>query len=1077
MFRQTLAQIKRISMNLPDPKRAEIAMHNLMSCSVKLCKKVLTKNLICKMYRCNLTLEDVKMCTVKLCRNNFKNDRRIKKLKKTLMKEKVNDAENEYRVAKREMGWRYREYHKVVSNGSREDAFFRATMIAETGRVWETGKKKNSSKIEHMKKQYDKPGDRVGENRGIIYGDKELDSISNLDSESNNEPRIYGGAQVGDKAKKLLEKDPNFMVLGKIDLVDIELGVELGITKARYERTGGEDESNDEDRNRTAAGNSNRNGCKEIASENINYASMRATEIPTVQRLYLPNPGTIEEEVVMENIKMKMINTAREYKKKYCDEKGYIKNHNLSKEETEGLEEVKEKIKNGEIVVFATDKSGRLSIDTPNNYTEAVLEHTTNDIEISSEGVKQRENKINLHMRQFNKMFRVGEEHGHEDRVIAATLSTNIQPPPLYGLRKDHKNTTDQVKGPPVRPVCGASISPNSRLSHFVSKIINDYSDHESIKTECRSSEEMRAAFENYNTVDAETKKKCNILSMDVKALYPSMEWEDIIVSVREMIEGSEMEIDNVDWKEVGKYLAVSMTREDIEREGLRKVIPERKGENTRQITVSYLNDKKNEDQWESARSPGKKQKRKMIALAVAEGIKTCLENHMYCVGDKKYLQVRGGPIGLELTGAVSRPFMARWDRMYLERVRKAGIEMLLYERYVDDSNQAAVTPPPGTRYNQEKKKIMVDRSKIKEDESIEADERLAKLLLEIANSILPCVIMEGDWPSKNADRKLPILDMKTWTDTQGTIKYQHYEKKVSRKTVMNANSAHSTACKRSVHTQEILRRLLNSSKSLDWKSQVTPVITEYMKRMKQAGYGEVYRKTVLKHALGIYDTKIKMHEEGVRPLYRPKSYKKKERKAAKIKKKHQWAKKGGYTAPIFVPATPGSQLLKEMRKVAQEANKEGIRFKIIESGGIKLKQVLQKSNPTATPGCDKEDCMCCEDERGKGGQCHRANVNYEVLCELCPKETKYIGETSKNLHTRMEQHQGREGFMRKHMEEKHPGQESRFKPRVTHVNKHCLTRQIREGVLIRHNENSLNSKSEWHLPAVFRVNNEIIRD
>ena len=76
-----------------------------------------------------------------------------------------------------------------------------------------------------------------------------------------------------------------------------------------------------------------------------------------------------------------------------------------------------------------------------------------------------------------------------------------------------------------------------------------------------------------------------------------------------------------------------------------------------------------------------------------------------------------------------------------------------------------------------------------------------------------------------------------------------------------------------------------------------------------------------------------------------------------------------------------------------------------------------------------------------------------------------------------MDQHQGRDGFMRKHMEEKHPGQEFKFKPRVTHVNKDCLTRQIREGVLIRHNVNSLNSKSEWHLPAVFRVNNEIIRE
>ena len=320
---------------------------------------------------------------------------------------------------------------------------------------------------------------------------------------------------------------------------------------------------------------------------------------------------------------------------------------------------------------------------------------------------------------------------------------------------------------------------------------------------------------------------------------------------------------------------------------------------------------------------------------------------------------------------------------------------------------------------------------------------------------------------------------MKTWRDKEGTIMYQHYEKQVSSKTVLHAESAHSAACKRSVHTQEVLRRLMNSSRLLEWKSEVTPVITEYMKRMKKAGYRERYRKEVLRHALGIYDDKIKMNDEGKRPLYRPKNYKKKERKAAKQRKKNQWAKKGGHIAPIFVPPTPNSQLLKEMRKVAEEEGIEGMRFNIIESGGTTLKNELQKSNPTATKGCDKEDCLCCAEEKGKGGQCHRVNVNYEVICELCPKEkqVKYIGETSKNLYTRMEGHQGRDGFMRKHMEEMHPGQEMKYVPRVTHVNKDCLTRQIREGVLIRHNRYSLNTKSEWHLPALYRINQEIVRD
>ena len=96
-------------------------------------------------------------------------------------------------------------------------------------------------------------------------------------------------------------------------------------------------------------------------------------------------------------------------------------------------------------------------------------------------------------------MFKVGTTNSHESRVTGATQSTNTPAPPLYGLRKDHKVTEDEVVGPAVRPVCGANQAPNSRLSHFLSKIVNDYADEANIATECRSSEEMKAAFTEYN--------------------------------------------------------------------------------------------------------------------------------------------------------------------------------------------------------------------------------------------------------------------------------------------------------------------------------------------------------------------------------------------------------------------------------------------------------------------------------------------------------------------------------------------------------------------------------------------------
>ena len=138
------------------------------------------------------------------------------------------------------------------------------------------------------------------------------------------------------------------------------------------------------------------------------------------------------------------------------------------------------------------------------------------------------------------------------------------------------------------------------------------------------------------------------------------------------MIGNSEMVIENVDWHEVGKYLAVMMTREEIPEEGLVHVIPKRRdGESRlRKITMNYLHQKKNQGKWLKARRPGVRQQRRMLALAVSYGVRACISNHTYKVGDIMYMQASGGPIGLELSWAVSRPFMMYWETIYLERVK-----------------------------------------------------------------------------------------------------------------------------------------------------------------------------------------------------------------------------------------------------------------------------------------------------------------------------------------------------------------------------------------------------------------------
>ena len=63
-----------------------------------------------------------------------------------------------------------------------------------------------------------------------------------------------------------------------------------------------------------------------------------------------------------------------------------------------------------------------------------------------------------------------------------------------------------------------------------------------------------------------------------------------------------------------------------------------------------------------------------------------------------------------------------------------------------------------------------------------------------------------------------------------------------------------------------------------------------------------------------------------------------------------------------------------------------------------------------------------------------------------------HVGETSRNIYTRMVEHtnSNREGsFITKHMAYQHEDMERKFQAKVVKTNTDCLTRQLREGVLI----------------------------
>ena len=178
--------------------------------------------------------------------------------------------------------------------------------------------------------------------------------------------------------------------------------------------------------------------------------------------------------------------------------------------------------------------------------------------------------------------------------------------------------------------------------------IVNNYADDAKYENECASGEEMKAAFQQFNMLPKTIRDKCKIVSMDVKALYPSMRWDLITKAVKEMILNSKLEVMNVDNHEVGIYLATTLLSPDtISDEGLEHVVPKRVNTKTKKITINYLQDRRNDEKWIPGRKPGRIQKKRMLALAINVGVEQVMSQHTYKVGDVCYLQLEGGAIGL----------------------------------------------------------------------------------------------------------------------------------------------------------------------------------------------------------------------------------------------------------------------------------------------------------------------------------------------------------------------------------------------------------------------------------------------
>ena len=1167
---KSASEIKNISNYCTDPERAYLRMLSCIKAAEVYICKIVTRNMYNKLIRLGVGTNEVVATANKVIR--IKNKRlvereiiRIMKMRRTNVEREIKQCKHEWFKAKsavnqylktkkiRKKYYRVEKNHKQfvwdtkTGSSRKKITFLKDKRSQGNHRGTEMNQDTNRAAMEDREeKEY------VGRNgRFFLVTDEDLQREGPTTECKNYE--VYGNIILSEYEKDCLSLGPKYMVTPRLEREDFEVEVEAECVKTRLEikdREEAKDENGEvieEDLERIREEDRKSRQIFDQEKGELSMSKLRVTDAKYNTRSFPPREAKNEAEILIQARRQNVLATFDEYTQKIPNRGNKLNNINLTREQTQGKKSLLKRSREGELVVTTTDKSGKFAIVETSLYKEAASKHL-NDEEITLTEVEDTETLMNRHALQIVKSLKMGTRHGkegQEERIRKAFRSVGAQPGPVQFLVKDHKKMKEGEKMPPTRQVCSAKGGPSSRLSNLISTILNRAADSMRSDTECQSTEELKKEILDTNRkverkceMDPEYSQriqKAEIISLDVKALYPSLKVNEVKKIVEEMLykvqEEGNLIFNDVDFHEVGKYLAITCTEEEIIENGLKEVIPKRTASNRgpkpgpayweSDFRDTYENGKRQEViKWYKAKNPNKKEEQKMITLMVVKAIEVVMKNHTYRFDGKIYKQKDGGPIGDEMSQAVARVVMIWFDDKFAEKCKEEKVEIILYKRYVDDGNMMVVPPEREDEGNRDT------------TETVKNGKRTGELCKSIADTISEMLQFEDDVGENYVDGKLPILDLKVWiekTNGGAKIKHQFYKKPMSSKYTLKKDTAYPKNRIRAVMVEEVMRRLRNCSPEMSWEEK-GKFITEFAMEMKNSGHTEEFRKEVTDRAITKYKKELLAHNKGDKDLYRNRQEREKEQEQKGGKaRKDSWFRKTSSkdekktTSTLRVPYTGGT-LKREMDKTLKSSKTpEGTLTVAHEDSGEKLHHLLIKPDPFPRTKCGRASCKTVVDTATEEcrGTCWQQHVNYTIFCKRCEEEKSkennaedkksyvYIGESSRGCFTRFEGHikkskskekdkdkekekgftkkskskekdkdkEKEEGFMLKHILEKHGGDmTNEFLIKREKVDKDPMRRILRESIRIEHAERDntkviMNSKEEHFGTQTIRAN------
>ena len=215
-----------------------------------------------------------------------------------------------------------------------------------------------------------------------------------------------------------------------------------------------------------------------------NDQNRRVTDLQECSRVTLPRPLPTKHEAfikIRRNAHGKIYN---EYRQEFCSKSGEQRT-NLTDQEERGLKKLQKKIKEDNLVILKTDKSGKFATTNLENYLRMGQEHVQKDKVITRTDIRNVETVLNCHCRAWCKIWRSGKNHGHTARIMTSKTTTSNNVASMWLALKDHK------KGDKSRGIVTGCTSNSKGLSNAVSDVLEAVANSEKDPYEVCSGEDM----------------------------------------------------------------------------------------------------------------------------------------------------------------------------------------------------------------------------------------------------------------------------------------------------------------------------------------------------------------------------------------------------------------------------------------------------------------------------------------------------------------------------------------------------------------------------------------------------------